>query len=343
MTWKIVSDSSCDLRAASFHSGSVAFEPVPLHIQVGSRTFVDDGALSVPELLKAMGAEKSAASTSCPSPAAFARAFESADRVVCITISSQLSGTYHAACIGREMALEEHPEKKIFVLDSRAASATCALLVRRAQALMELYDQGKVVENIVFDITGNGGGNTAYWANNIVAPFGGTYEFREPRFIRDTPRTRWWYQNADLHPVEEYAAEYPLPDFVEEMGLDLYDWSVQHFRCGDSTLPQELLQAKRWLLVDDTVASASAVFTSFCLNTGWATVVGTPTGSYRPSGNPAMFALPNTGLIIRLDLCATPNREGQLGCIYGLNPDILCERNETPQEAWQRAVESGMV
>ena len=141
--------------------------------------------------------------------------------------------------------------------------------------------------------------------------------------------------------MEEYAAEYPLPDFVEEMGLDLYDWSVQHFRCGDSTLPQELLQAKRWLLVDDTVASASAVFTSFCLNTGWATVVGTPTGSYRPSGNPAMFALPNTGLIIRLDLCATPNREGQLGCIYGLNPDILCEGDETPQEAWQRAVESG--
>ena len=137
MTWKIVSDSSCDLRAASFHSGSVAFEPVPLHIQVGSRTFVDDGALSVPELLEAMGAEKSAASTSCPSPAAFARAFESADRVVCITISSQLSGTYHAACIAREMVLEEHPEKKIFVLDSRAASATCALLVRRAQALME--------------------------------------------------------------------------------------------------------------------------------------------------------------------------------------------------------------
>lgn len=208
---------------------------------------------------------------------------------------------------------------------------------------MELYDQGKVVENIVFDITGNGGGNTAYWTNNIVVPFGGTYEFREPRFIRDTPRTRWWYQNADLHPVEEYAAEYPLPDFVEEMGLALYAWSEQSFQCGDPTLPQELLQAKRWLLVDDTVASSSAIFTSFCLNTGWATVVGTPTGSYRPSGNPAMFVLPNTGLIIRLDLCATPNREGQLGCVYGLNPDILCERDETPQEAWQRAVESGMV
>ena len=137
MTWKIVSDSSCDLRAASFHSDSVAFELVPLRIQVGAQAFLDSDQLSVPELLAAMAAEKSAASSACPSPSAFAKAFAAGDRTVCITISSQLSGTYHAACIGREMALEEHPEKKIFVLDSRAASATCALLVRRAQALME--------------------------------------------------------------------------------------------------------------------------------------------------------------------------------------------------------------
>ena len=137
MTWKIVSDSSCDLRAASFHSDSVGFELVPLRIQVGAQAFLDSDQLSVPELLAAMAAEKAASSTACPSPAAFARAFETADRVVCVTISSTLSGTYHAACIGREMVLEEHPGKEIFVLDSRAASSTCALLVRRARALME--------------------------------------------------------------------------------------------------------------------------------------------------------------------------------------------------------------
>ena len=137
MTWKIVSDSSCDLRAASFHSDSVAFELVPLRIQVGAQAFLDSDQLSVPELLAAMAAEKAASSTACPSPAAFARAFETADRVVCVTISSNLSGTYHAACIGREMVLEEHPEKQICVLDSRAASGVMALLIRRAQALME--------------------------------------------------------------------------------------------------------------------------------------------------------------------------------------------------------------
>ena len=137
MTWKIVSDSSCDLRAASFHSDSVAFELVPLRIQVGAQAFLDSDQLSVPELLAAMAAEKAASSTACPSPAAFARAFETVDRVVCVTISSNLSGTYHAACIGREMVLEEHPEKQICVLDSRAASGAMVLLIRRAQALIE--------------------------------------------------------------------------------------------------------------------------------------------------------------------------------------------------------------
>ena len=72
MTWNLVSDSSCDLRASSFHSGSVRFTSVPLHIQVGEQTFVDDDSLSVPAMLSAMAAEKAASSSACPSPAAFA-------------------------------------------------------------------------------------------------------------------------------------------------------------------------------------------------------------------------------------------------------------------------------
>ena len=136
MTWNIVSDSSCDLRTASFHSSCVRFETVPLRIQVGGREFVDDDALSVPALLSAMAVEKAASSSACPSPADFAGAFERGDRTVCFTLSSQLSGTYHAACIAREMVLEEHPEKQICVIDSRAAAGAMVLLIRRAQALM---------------------------------------------------------------------------------------------------------------------------------------------------------------------------------------------------------------
>ena len=137
MTWNLVSDSSCDLRVSSFHSGSVRFTSVPLHIQVGEQTFVDDDSLSVPAMRSAMAAEKAASSSACPSPAAFAEAFKAGDRTVCFTISSQLSGTYHAACIARDMVLEEHPDKQICVIDSRSAAGAMVLLIRRARALIE--------------------------------------------------------------------------------------------------------------------------------------------------------------------------------------------------------------
>ena len=80
MTWNLVTDSSCDLRVSSFHSDSVRFETVPLRLLVGEREFLDNDQLSVPELLAAMAAEKSAASSACPSPSAFAKAFAAGDK-----------------------------------------------------------------------------------------------------------------------------------------------------------------------------------------------------------------------------------------------------------------------
>lgn len=137
MTWNIVSDSSCDLRTCDFQSETVNFELVPLRLQVGAREFMDNDELSIRELLDGMAEEKTASSTACPSPGAFARAFEKADRSICFTISSNLSGTYAAAQMGRDLVLEEHPEKEICVIDSKATAGAMVLLIRRAKELME--------------------------------------------------------------------------------------------------------------------------------------------------------------------------------------------------------------
>ena len=142
MIWNIVSDSSCDMRTSDFHSDRVLFHSVPLRIQVGDLEFVDDDALEVPEMLLAMAAEKSASSSSCPSPADFARAFEAGDCTVCFTISSNLSGTYNSAQMARDLVLEEHPEKRICVIDSRATAGAMVLLIRRAKELMEADETG---------------------------------------------------------------------------------------------------------------------------------------------------------------------------------------------------------
>ena len=142
MIWNIVSDSSCDLRVSDFTSEKVLFETVPLRLQVGAREFIDNDELDTPELLAAMAAEKTASSTACPSPGAFARAFEKGDKTVCFTISANLSGTYNTAVMGREMVLEEHPEKEIFIIDSKATAGAMVLLIRKAKELMEADTQG---------------------------------------------------------------------------------------------------------------------------------------------------------------------------------------------------------
>lgn len=142
MIWNIVSDSSCDLRMSSFESDRVQFATVPLRIQVGDQEFLDNDELVIPDLLDAMAAEKSASSTACPSPAAFAKAFESGDFTICFTISSNLSGTYNAAVMARDIVLEEHPEKKICVIDSKSTAGTMVLLIQRAKALMEADETG---------------------------------------------------------------------------------------------------------------------------------------------------------------------------------------------------------
>jgi len=137
MIWNIVSDSSCDLKMGEFESSCIRFETVPLRIQVGNQEFVDNDELNVPVMLAAMAEEKTASSTACPSPAVFARAFEQGEKTLCFTISSNLSGTYNAAVMGRDLVLEEHPEKKICIIDSRATAGAMVLLIRKTKEVIE--------------------------------------------------------------------------------------------------------------------------------------------------------------------------------------------------------------
>lgn len=137
MTWNIVCDSSADLLSESRNDGDIRFTSVPLRLLVGEREFLDDEQLSVPQLLECMKEEKAASSTACPSPAAFAQAFSSADCSICFTISASLSGTWSTAMMGRDLVLEEHPEKKICVIDSKSTAGCMVLLARKAKALIE--------------------------------------------------------------------------------------------------------------------------------------------------------------------------------------------------------------
>jgi len=66
------------------------------------------------------------------------------DKLICITITSKLSGTYNSAMQAKKF-LTEDKQDKVFVIDSLNASGGQALLALKAVALIE---QGKTAEEI---------------------------------------------------------------------------------------------------------------------------------------------------------------------------------------------------
>ena len=131
----LVSDSSCDLISGELNSPYARLTVAPMCLHVGGQDYLDTPELDIPALLSKLAHHRS--SSACPSPAAYAEAFEQGEETVCVTISSQLSGSYNAAMAARDLVLAEHPEKKIFVLDSRATSGAMILLLRKAAELAE--------------------------------------------------------------------------------------------------------------------------------------------------------------------------------------------------------------
>ena len=137
MSWALVADSSCNLRAYQPVSPDAVFRIAPLKISVAGREFVDDEHLDAGSMNKAMELADAASSSSCPSVGEWAEHFRCAQNVIAITISSQLSGSYEAALMARNLVMEEYMlehggvigGKNIHVLDSRAAGGKLELMV----------------------------------------------------------------------------------------------------------------------------------------------------------------------------------------------------------------------
>ena len=147
MDWMIVADSSCEIRELKDPAPGVSFALAPFKIRVGEREYVDLPTLNVPQMLQAMNEYNGASTSACPSPEEWAEYFLQADQVLAFTISSNLSGSYNAAMAARDMVLEDHPEKKIFVLDTLSCSGA---LGDAAELANTLIGEGQKFEDICF-------------------------------------------------------------------------------------------------------------------------------------------------------------------------------------------------
>ncbi|MGQ7562826.1 DegV family protein [Streptococcus suis] len=148
--WKIVADSGCDYRQLAQLAPDTEFVSVPLSIQIGDQTFVDDASLDIDQMVSVMQSTSEAATSACPSTQAYEEAFAGAENVIVVTITGGLSGSFNVARVARDMYLEEHPDAKIHLLDSLSAGGEMDLLVTEINRLIA---SGLEFEEVVSAIT----------------------------------------------------------------------------------------------------------------------------------------------------------------------------------------------
>ena len=79
---------------------------------------------------------KGKSKTSCPNPGDWLEAFDDAEEVFCVTITSGLSGSYNSACVAKQMYEAEHPGRRVCVIDSLSAGPELVLIVEKLQELI---------------------------------------------------------------------------------------------------------------------------------------------------------------------------------------------------------------
>ena len=133
MTIAIVTDSTSDLSPQLCAQYGV--ESVPLYVLFDGKMHKDGLEITPPDLFAGLKAGKKTPSTSQPSPAEFAaaygRALGSADPVLIIHISGQLSGT-----VGSARLAAQELGGKVTVVDTQSVSMGLGMRVIRAACLL---------------------------------------------------------------------------------------------------------------------------------------------------------------------------------------------------------------
>lgn len=145
MSYKIAIDSCGELL--NEWKDDERIEAVPLTLMVGGESIIDDETFDQKDFLKKVAACLECPKSACPSPERYMKAYEcEADHIYAVTLSSELSGSYNSAVLGKSLFLEDNPGKKIHVFNSRSASGGESLI---AMKIVECEEKGLSFEKII--------------------------------------------------------------------------------------------------------------------------------------------------------------------------------------------------
>lgn len=144
MAIRIVTDSGADLPEDVI--ARYGIQVVPLSMELNGKVY-QDGVIFGKEFYDLMDQAAELPRTSCPPPQAFADVFTkmpTEDQIICILLSSKISGTYQSAQLGGEMA-----QRDVCFIDSKAATMGEGLLAVYAAEMAKL---GQSVQEISHEL-----------------------------------------------------------------------------------------------------------------------------------------------------------------------------------------------
>lgn len=127
MLTKIISDSSSNVFAVS----GADYATVPLKIHTSEKEYIDMPDLDVDGMIEDLRRYKGKSGSSCPNIFDWTEAFGDAERICCVTISSNLSGSYSSAVQAAEDYMKEHPGRKVVVFDSLSTGPEMQLVIEK--------------------------------------------------------------------------------------------------------------------------------------------------------------------------------------------------------------------
>lgn len=144
MSYRIIVDSCGELTDEMKKSGM--YKSAPLSMEVNGTHVADDNTFDQARFLRLVAESPHCPRSSCPSPEEYMSLYDcGADRVYVVTLSSELSGSYNSAELGRKLFEEEHSDKKIYVFNSRSASVGETLI---AMKIRECEERGMDFEEV---------------------------------------------------------------------------------------------------------------------------------------------------------------------------------------------------
>lgn len=148
MSYKIAIDSCGELLDEWKNDERI--ESIPLTLTVGGENIIDDATFDQKDFLKKVADCPECPKSACPSPERYMKAYEcEAEHIYAVTLSAELSGSYNSAILGKNLLLEERPEKKVHVFNSKSASGGQSLI---AMKIIECEEKGLSFGEVVSEV-----------------------------------------------------------------------------------------------------------------------------------------------------------------------------------------------